>query len=203
MKIGYNDTRLIAAARNGTTHERLWANAVYGDEIFPITSKEQEIKQRVEAAHALLCSYHSIEQSVPLLHDKFGISSSTAYRDCQMAIRLYGDINHSSKEGMRHIYREWATKVFQMAARDRNIGEMNKALTNLVKITGLDKEDPQAFSEEMIQQHSYVAIIAAKGDAIKIDLNKIDDIPIAERGKLANFFEGNITDVEAEVIMKS
>ena len=34
-------------------------------------------------------------------------------------------------------------KIFQLATNDKNITEMNRAMSNLIKLKGLDRDDPE------------------------------------------------------------
>ena len=107
-----------------------------------LTEKQEDLKSRWEAAYDLLCNYHSPQQATPLLMQQFGLSKAQAYRDVKNATNLFGDINETRKEGIRHILYEYAMKTFQMAAKSHDYAEMNRAIANMIKLKGLDKDDP-------------------------------------------------------------
>ena len=152
-----------------------------------LSAEERLRKEQLEAAHGLLVNYHSLEQAVPLLMGRFTLSRATAYRRCTEAIRLFGDVTRSYKDGIRHILYEYAMKVFQLAAGRKNefkqpdpdLKAMNTAIKNMAMLKGLDKEDSSALTPEVLGNRSfYLTIIMAGGGEAKTidlgDLNKIE-----------------------------
>lgn len=108
-----------------------------------LTPLEEEMRIRFEAAFTLLCNYHSNEQAVGKLMSQFGYSRRSAYYDLRSAVELFGDVVKTKKEASRYILYEMAMKNYQLAASAAppDIDQMNKALANLVKITGVDKDE--------------------------------------------------------------
>jgi hypothetical protein len=145
-----------------TTFERIFAH--FMDESVKLTPKEEQIRERWDAAFSLLLNYHSTEQAANIMKSKYGISRAQAYRDVQNATRLFGDISKAHKEGIRHILYEYSMKVFQMAANCKppDLDQMNKSITNMMKIKGLDKDDPDIPAFEHLQQHIYNIVMDAK-----------------------------------------
>ena len=125
-----------------TTFDKIFAWYVDDTDKLKLTKKQEDLKVRWEAAYDLLCNYHSPQQATPLLMQKFSISKAQAYRDVKNATNLFGDINATRKEGTRHILYEYAMKTFQMAAKNHDFAEMNRAIANMIKLKGLDKDDP-------------------------------------------------------------
>ena len=72
---------------------------------------------------------------------QFGYKSAQAYRDIRSAIDLFGDVVKIKKETSRYILYELGMKNYQLAASKGDVEQMNKALTNLIKITGVDRDD--------------------------------------------------------------
>lgn len=122
-----------------------------------LTPKQELVRLRWEAAFSLLCNYRSAEQAIPLLQEQFKddegnpLSRAQAYRDIRNAKNMFGDINTSSKEGDRYILYELAMKTFQIAAKNHDTAEMNRSIANMIKIKGLDKDDPDLPSFDKIQ----------------------------------------------------
>jgi hypothetical protein len=152
-----------------------------------LSPEEKVRKEQLEAAHGLLVNYHSLEQAVPLLMGRYGISKATAYRRCNEAIRLFGDVTRSYKDGIRHILYEFAMKVFQLAAGRKNefkqpdpdLKAMNTAIKNMAMLKGLDKEDSSALTPEVLGTKSYYLTVNIGGptNAQKtIDLGNLDTI---------------------------
>lgn len=152
-----------------------------------LTADEKARKEQLESAHGLLVNYHSLEQAVPLLMGRFGLSRATAYRRCNEAIRLFGDVTRSYKDGIRHILYEFAMKVFQLAAGRKNefkqpdpdLKAMNTAIKNMAMLKGLDKEDSSALTPEVLGSKSYyltVNIGLAGNESKTIELGSLDKI---------------------------
>jgi hypothetical protein len=113
----------------------------YDDEKIKLSPTEDELRVRLEAAFTLLCKYHSNEQAKDRLMSQFGYSQAQAYRDLRAAVELFGDIIKTKKEASRYILYELAMKNYQLAASKSDIDQMNKAVANLIKITGVDRDD--------------------------------------------------------------
>lgn len=116
-----------------------WYLSKEGDVV--LSDTQEEIRQRWHKAWTLLGNYHSPSQAATVLM-KSGIKQAQAYRDVKNAINLFGDIQKADKEGYRHILYEYSVKVFQLAAKEGNLTEMNRAINNMTKLKGLDREDP-------------------------------------------------------------
>lgn len=102
---------------------------------------EQEMKERIKTAFSLLLNFHSRQQASSVMMQQFDISQATAYRDIGNALKIYGDINKASKEGMRYIIFEYNQKLLQLATKDKNLEQMGRALDRMIKLAELDKEE--------------------------------------------------------------
>ena len=90
---------------------------------------------------SLLLNWHSREQACKVLMQQFDISQATAYRDIGNALKIYGDVNKSSKEGWRYVVMEYNQKLLQLATKEKNLSEMGRALDRMMKLAELDKEE--------------------------------------------------------------
>jgi len=106
-----------------------------------LSKTEDDLRIRLEAAFTLLCKYHSNEQAKDRLMSQFSYSQAQAYRDLRSAIELFGDVVKTKKEASRYILYELAMKNYQLAASVSDIDQMNRAVANLIKITGVDRDD--------------------------------------------------------------
>ncbi len=201
LKRLYTSEVLNRVLVEGTTIDRIWAWYVFGEDKIRLTDTEINIKQRLNETFTLLCNYHSPEQARPLVCQKFGISDAQYYRDVQNAKRLFGEVTKTSKDAERYILSELAMRTFQLAAKNHDTTEMNRAIANIIKIKGLDREEAEELTEEDLQSHNYYMVIPIDGNQVKIDMNQIDNLPAISRKKLADILGGEITDVEAEDIM--
>lgn len=167
MKKKYKN--IIKSDSKLSTKDKIFAFYLDGENI-ELTDKEKSIKERWTAAFSLLCNYHSPQQAVNVLVKEFQISEAQAYRDVKNSMELFGNVTESDKQAYRHILFEFAMKVFQLAATAKNLPEMNKAIATMVKIKGLDREDPDIPDFSMIQNNQFN--ITLEDNQLK-QLNKI------------------------------
>lgn len=139
-----------------TTYDRIFHS--YRHDHVKLTANQEEIKKRWEAAYSLMVNYHSREQAIPMLRSKFEISVSQAHRDINNCLRLFGDVAKSNKEGIRNILYEYSMKTFQLAAscKPPDIGEMNKSISLMIKLKGIDKDDPDLPDFSKLEPHTYI-----------------------------------------------
>lgn len=153
MRKKYRST-IKELGKSDTTKDRIFAFYLDRDRV-KLTEKEEVIRERWSACFTLLCQYHSPQQAVGVIQQKFGISEAQAYRDVKNAIELFGDVTSSDKQAYRHILFEFAMKIFQLAATKSDLSEMNKALNTMVKIRGLEREDPNMPDFSLLQNNTY------------------------------------------------
>lgn len=166
-----------------------------------LTADDKLRKEQMEAAHGLLVNYHSMEQAVPLLVGRFSISRATAYRRCTDAIRLFGDVTRSYKDGIRHILYEFSMKVFQLAASAKppDLKAMNASIKNMAVLKGLDKDDGNALTPEVLANRTYVLSITlegANGKAKNINLGNLDKIDAATYAEVIEAVEKSDVSLE-------
>lgn len=113
------------------------------------------MRERWEACFSLLCQYHSPQQVVNVMTQRFGISIPQAYRDLRNSTELFGNASKSNKDAYRHVLFEFAMKIFQLAATKTDLTEMNRALLTMVKLKGLDREDADLPDFSMLQNNHY------------------------------------------------
>lgn len=201
-KLSKIDERVVAQIRSeGTTLDRVKGYMMYGENRVPLTKKEKDILVRWDAAFTLLVNYHSNEQAIPLLMTRYKISRAQAYRDIRAARDLYGDINKTSKEADRIIALEWTIKTFQLAAKQRppDLENMNRAISNYIKLKALDREDPETFREEDLQQHNFYMIMQIDGQNYQLDLSakEVEKVPKRKMTSILNTLYTDIEEIEA------
>lgn len=203
--LAIQENKIAEINKSGTTFDKIHAWYLFGQDEIKLSQKDQEIRDRWEAAFSLLVNYHSTENAIPVLKTKYNISRAQAYRDIIYAKKLFGDITQSSKDADRYILYELSMKTFQLAAKQKppHIEGMNRAIANMIKLKGLDRDEPDAVRPEDLESHNYYMIITYNRNPIKIDLNQMDKVPMANKRKFANMLENEIEDVDAVEIMKS
>jgi len=150
---------------------------------------QEEMKSRIKTAFSLLLNWHSREQAVKVMEEQFNISPATAYRDLANALKIYGDINKASKEGMRYIIFEYNQKHLQLALKQKNLPEVGKALDRMIKLAELDKEENMVNLEKLANMDITITIgkkaeksIIALNERGVVDLNNFEaeDIDFTE-----------------------
>lgn len=109
-----------------------------------LTPKQEEIKERWEAAHAMMLNYkeHGTKENITIaLAKRFEISQKQAYRDVRNSERLFGNLYQSNKEALRYMVTEWAKDLIKVAFADKNLKYVEKGLMIITKANNLDKED--------------------------------------------------------------
>ncbi|PXX96905.1 hypothetical protein DF185_19895 [Marinifilum breve] len=198
------ESHIQKVIQEGTSFDKIQASFLYDDDRLVLSHKDQELKERWEAAFSLLCNYHSNEQSLPILMQRFGISRAAAYRDIANAKQLFGDITQSNKEADRYILNELAMKTFRMAVDNHDVEGMNRAISNMIKLKRLDQNDPaNAIDPSMFEKDEYMIVVNSGGRPVKLDLMKMKDTPEASRKQVLEAAFGPATDVECEEIMNS
>lgn len=145
---------IIRELAKSDTKDRIIAYYLAPDYV-KLSEKDEIIRQRWSACFQLLNNYHSVQQAVAVMQKTYHISEASAYRDCRSAIEIFGDVTKSNKEAYRHILFEYSMKIFQLAATKNDLTEMNKALASMIKIKGIDKEDPDAFDFSKLQANTF------------------------------------------------
>lgn len=118
---------------------------------YPLTEKQKEVKDRWLAAFTLRQNFHSREQAINVLMDKYGISRAQAYRDLSNAERLFGNINKADKAGTLAILTEYAHKFYLMAIKSKDLKAIGKSLELLGKFAQVDKDDLLTFNPEKLE----------------------------------------------------
>lgn len=180
-----------------TTFDRIRASYLQEGAESRLTKADLARRDELEGAHALLTQYHSLEQAAKITSERYQLSRATAYRRCTEAIRLFGDVTRAYKDGIRHILYEMSMKVFQLAAGRKNeyklpdpdLKAMNAAIKNMAMLKGLDKEDTNALTPDMLAHKTYVVNISIQGrdgQPQTVALNSLDKI---EPGTYAELLE--------------
>jgi len=163
-----------------------------------LSEKHEEMRRRLSAAFSLLTNYHSIQQAIPVLQEQFGYSESSAYRDINNAIKLFGNVLKSDKEGHRYIVYEFAVKTFQLAAKNGDHKSMAAATNNMIKLLGLDRDNPDAPDFSKLQPPPIVMIYEDQEKA------RIDAARAKGKVDLTEFYlNENTIDVEHEEVAQN
>lgn len=130
--------------------------AFYIDSEVKLTKKEEELRRRWQLAFTILCRHRSRQQTVKILMRLGKISERSAYQDINNANKLFGDVFKTNKETERHILHEMAMENYNEAKKKHDLDNMNKAVAIMVKIKGLETEDPDLPDPAKLRPHTQV-----------------------------------------------
>lgn len=127
-----------------TTYDRIITWYVKGDTYVELTEKEVELRDRWQQCWLLLCNGRTPEKVVRFMIKIYDISRSQAYMDIRQATKMFGEVIKTSKDSKRAIYEGYANKIYHLALRKDppDLDQANKALANMIKLSGLDENDP-------------------------------------------------------------
>lgn len=124
-----------------------------------LTKHQDQVRRRLLVAHSLYLEAAPRKDIKSKLMKRYSISAEQAYRDIRHAIRLFGEVNKSEKEGERHMLKELALETFREARKQHDLKQMNAAISNLIKLGGHDREDPDAPDWEKLKAGLYPIIL--------------------------------------------
>lgn len=192
----------VSPGRRETTLDRLRAYyAAKEDEPVVLTEHQTGVLKRLEAAWALLLEFKTNEQVLGKLMSGFSISRAQAYRDLASCKLLFGDVVRSNKQAERYLMREMALHVYQVASRTADpkyLKEMNKAVANLIKITGIEHDDSSIPDAENFLPSNYLLELKpVGGQALKLNLEKIAQLPAHEYEEVMDIIQNSgVSEVE-------
>jgi hypothetical protein len=111
-----------------------------------LTEDHKELWKRIDHAWALLVDTKNVKTDVEktdVLCYTYKVALNTAYQYLQWAKELYGDIQDGNKSANRAIVFAYAQEAFKMGSMTRNAGAMSSAVAQMVKILGLDRDEPE------------------------------------------------------------
>jgi hypothetical protein len=156
---------------------------------------------------SLLLNYHSPTQAVDA-HIKgckedpeIGeISQRTAWYDLKHATNLWGNLNDVPYHASLILLSEYAMKTFQLAAQQRNVKEMNRAISEMREI----KKDLYAISDvtdEGTPTSRFVLVIqTGEGSPRTIDLDDYEELPDDIAGEVIEAVQNK--EVDGDGFMK-
>lgn len=159
---------------------------------FPLTDKQNELKERWLAAFSLRQNWHSREQAANVLMEKYNISRAQAYRDLKTGERLFGNVMKADRDGSLAILLEYSHKYLLMAVKAKDLKAIGKALELMGKYSEVDKENSIHFNPEKLEdkpvrmsvpKEAVNAILAALDGGV-LDFNNltVEDVEFEEAG---------------------
>lgn len=131
-----------------------------GSVILP--AHQEEIRERWETIHGLILKGKSISDIVNTVASLYDVSTSTVRRDIKSVETIFSSqsLNFSMR---RQRASNIALKIYEKAKKDKDLSNMNRALTNLIKADGLENEP---FDLPKVEAHVYVIHIDPHTEAL-------------------------------------
>jgi hypothetical protein len=193
-------------ALEDSNYEQIKAYILYPDESnLPLEKKE--MLDRIISASKILDKNPIQKNAVAIHQQKYPhICRTQAYEDLRMAVRLFNSIHTFDFD----FWKAWLINdIVRNIQRCENSSDHNSRRViamehaNLIKVIGEKPEDlPDPTRNE---KHQFYILVQNNNQNIKIDINKLKDIPVAVLEQLNKAIWGGqeITDSTAEEIMKT
>lgn len=140
--------------------------ASFLDDAFQLTPEAEEKKKRLRHAFSLrLKNKYSRHQTVEILQKEHNISQSTAYRDYDWAMQLFGDLDKTDKNAERMILADAYWQLYQMSLQERNIEQARKALDSYKSMFNFEDNGIE-IDPNKIQAHEYNIHLSREGNKI-------------------------------------
>lgn len=124
-----------------------------------LSADQQELWKRLDHAWALLTDTKKVRtdvEKVDILKYKYQVTTRMGYEYLAWAKDLYGDILEGNKTAQRAIVYGYAQETLKLAMITKNATAMNGAITNMIKILGLDQVEVDAPDFSNIQPPTVV-----------------------------------------------
>ncbi|MNE57910.1 hypothetical protein D3C80_1529010 [compost metagenome] len=118
-----------------------------------LTIKQEETRKRLEEAFTMLGNYHSMAEVQTILMKRHGCSKTQAWRYCNQAMSLFGNIIETNKNALRHFATETIREAIAMAKEQNNPVAMIMGAEKLAKINKVDEIDPDLPDFSHLESH--------------------------------------------------
>lgn len=137
-------------------------------------------------------------EAAGLIARHYNISRPRAYQLILETEYVYGSVNRFGKEYYRQFLIEKAMVELNKFARNSNADGFNKTLKNLITLFGFDKNEDNAVTADILQEHNYIFNISFKNDKENYQLNikELHAMPLKSRMEIIKQVEAESIDFE-------
>lgn len=193
-------------ALEDTSFEMIKGYILYPDES-ALPAEKKEMIDRITSASKILDKNPVQKNAVALHQQKYpDISRSQAYEDLRLAARLFNSLHTFDFD----LWRSWLlnsiVQNIQRCEKNRDVNSLRVIAmehANLIKAIGERPEElPDPTRNE---KHQFYILVQNDNRQVKIDINKLKDLPDAALQELNKAIWGGqeITEAYAEEIMKT
>jgi hypothetical protein len=121
-------------------------------ELSPLTPKQLELMERWNVADNLKREHMSDRKVIPMLMQKFGYSESSARRDLDCAMRVWGTRPRSDKDYLANMLVDYLTETMVKAGKAQKFGEVARIAKVIIEAAGIGKKDEQLEDPEELKK---------------------------------------------------
>ena len=181
-------------------HFELIKSHIINPEESPLNEEQQEMLDRIISAAKILDKNPLQKNAISLLNAKYPhISRSRAFLDVKMAQRLFNTIHNFD-------YDFWQTWIINniveninrvrtqlaSASNEKQSGALTRVIAqehaNLIKAIG--EKPPTAVDPKLHEKHDFYLVFQQNNTTIKLDLDKVQQLPDATRAELNKIIFG-------------
>ncbi|MEI7424194.1 MAG: hypothetical protein WCK18_18975 [Prolixibacteraceae bacterium] len=193
-------------ALEDTNYEMMKAHILYPDDS-PLSEEKKEMLDRIISAAKILDKNPIQKNAVALHQQKYpNVGRSQAYEDLRMAVRLFNTLYSFDYD----MWRTWMINdIVRNIQRCENVNDHQHRRiiamehANLIKAIGEKPDDLPDPSRN--EKHQFYILVQNDNRQVKIDINKLKDLPDSALQELNKAIWGGqeITETTAEEIMKT
>lgn len=123
----------------------------------PLSPKQMELMERWNVADNLKREHMSDRKVIPMLMEKFGYSESSARRDLDCAMRVWGTRPRSDKDYLANMLVDYLTETMVKAGKAQKFGEVARIAKVIIEAAGIGKKDDIPFDPEDLKRPVAIA----------------------------------------------
>lgn len=165
-----------------------------------LTEEEVRMMHRWEQIWNLMLKFKTTNAAINThlrlqKNKKEDISKRTAFLDMKHASSLWGEMLEVNKKAKRVLLDHHQTIILRLAIRAHDLSEANKAMSNLIKINAMDRDDPNLPDPETMKPNTYQLTINVPGkDPMTYNLDETGQLKKTDFSELSDYID------EAEIV---